>query len=185
MQEKSIFPNIVFQSRTSKVPVNVISIIFRDIESCFNSSVNSSKAYASCFQEIGNHSLIIPDRREWFSHRKTFKLNSFESFASNIPSSLNKRGRKFWIFFSNFFIGCVMDRHFTMSFMLKAVLSDFVKHSVKKSNSFLEDYFIFLRNTEFKFNRSIHIHILHLIHFVLNGGAKAGSLRHSSPKLKT
>jgi hypothetical protein len=37
-----------------------------------------------------------------------------------------------------------------------------------------EGFFIFLRNTEFKFYRSIHIHILLLIHYIVNGGVKAG-----------
>ncbi len=160
IQEKTVFPDIVFQSRTPDAPICVASVTFRDIESCFDSSVDGSKTHSFMFQEIGNHSLIIPDGRERFSYRKSFELNSFQSFTRNISSSLNQRGRKFWVFFSDLFVGSVMDRYFAMGFMVKPILSNFVKHSVKNVNGFFEDFFIFLKNTEFKFDSSIHIHIL-------------------------
>ncbi|AKB18788.1 hypothetical protein MSWHS_1925 [Methanosarcina sp. WWM596] len=182
MQEKSIFPVIVFQSRTPNFPINILLIIFRDIESCFDSSIYSSNAYTSMFQMVSNYSLIIPDSSKRLCSWKIFKFDSFKSFASNISSSLNKRRRKFWMPFSNIVIGSVMDRYLTIGFMFKTIFSDLVKHSVKKNNCFLEDRFIFLRNTEFKFNRSIHIHILHMIHYIGNRGVKSRYwvLTHSS-----
>ncbi|AKB63731.1 hypothetical protein MSMAS_0535 [Methanosarcina mazei S-6] len=175
MQKKSTFNGIIFQSRTSDFPINILLIISRNIESRFNSSINSSNAHSPVLQVIGNYPLIISNGREWFGYWKEFKFNSFKSLTRDVSCTLNKRRREFWILFSDVFIGSVMDRYLAVGFVFKAIFSDFVKHSVKKSNGFFEVFFIFLRNTEFKFNRSIHIHVLMPIDYILEGSVKAGS----------
>ena len=111
--------------------------------------------------------------REWFAHRKFFKFYSLERFTGNISDSLKNRTRKFRMLFSNTVISSMVDRYFAASMILKTISGNFIKNLITQNHCLSKRFFVFIRQFQFKFNRSIHIHILQLINvniYCLRGG---------------
>ncbi len=119
------------------------------------------------------HTFIISNSREWFAHRKFFKFYSLERFTGNISDSLKNRTRKFRMLFSNTVISSMVDRYFAASMVFKTVSGNFIKNLITQNHCLSKRFFVFIRQFQFKFNRSIHIHILQLINvniLCLRGG---------------
>ncbi len=140
MQIKNILLPVIFNRGCSQFPIKILPVIF----------------------DIANP-LIIPDSREGLIFRKFLKFNTFKSFTGNISDSLQDRAGKFRILFTNIILSSMVNRYFAACAVLKTVPGNLIKYLIAKNHSLSEGFFAFLRQFQFKFNRSIHIHILQLI----------------------
>ncbi len=174
MQIKSILLFVIFKCGSSQFPIKILPVVFRNRERSFYSAFSGCKSN-NLFREVDvANSFVISDTRELFDSGKFFKLDTFKSFTGSISNPLKNRAGKLWIFTSDVIVSSMMDRYFTASMVLKTIFSNLIKDTVAKVHGLSESFLILLRQFQFKFNRSIHIHILPLINvnglWYLGGG---------------
>ena len=163
MQIKSMLLSIIAKCGSSQIPIKILPVIFGDRKNRFNPAFNRGKSNLFFRKVDSTNSFIIPDSRELFTFRKFFKFNSLESFAGNISYSLKNGTRKFRMLFSNTVISSMVHRYFAASMILKTVSGNLIKNLITQNHCLSKRFFAFVRQFQFKFNRSFHIYILLLI----------------------
>ncbi|KCZ71985.1 hypothetical protein ANME2D_01384 [Candidatus Methanoperedens nitroreducens] len=159
MQVKSVQLSVIAKCGGSNLPIKITPVVFRNRKSSFYPALSGCKSNSSLLKVDVADSLVIPDSRELFTFRKSLKLNTFERFTGNISYSLKDRTRKLWVLSANVVISSMVDSYLTASVVIKTILSNLVKDLIAKGHGLSEGFFAFIRHIQFKFNRSIHIHI--------------------------
>ncbi len=168
MQIKNIISDVISKCGTSGFPINILFVVFGNTERYLNPSIYGCNSGKPVFKNNTDNSLVIPDCRIWSALWKSLELNTFESFASHIPCTLNKRRWEFRMSSSNVFVSSIMDRYLRMCTFFKPVFSNFVEYLIEKYNCLHEAFFVFIRQLKFQFKGSIHIHILNTILKITN-----------------
>lgn len=160
MQIKSILLFIIAQCGCTKFPRKILLIIFRNWKRSSYSTFNRRESNGFLVKADITNPFIIPNCRVLFTFWNFFKSNSFKGFTRNIPDPLKDRAWKFRMLFPYRIISFMVNRHFTMCMVYKPVFNNLIENMVTESHCLAKSFFIIIRQFQFQFNRSIHIHKL-------------------------
>jgi hypothetical protein len=110
MKVKRILLSIIAKCRSSKFPIKILPVVFRNRKSGFHSPFNGCKCNSFLREVDVANSLVIPDSGILFALRELLKFNSFKCFTGNISDSLKDRTRQFRILTTNIIVSSVERR---------------------------------------------------------------------------
>jgi len=160
MQIETIISAVIRDSRGLDNPGKIISIVRWYKEGRLDPPFDTGNGSYSTHEVDSDNSLIVSHGREGLTFWMSFKLNSFEGFASTVSRSLNQRGWKFWNVLTNMLVGCIVVINFVPRSVLESPFCGYGECFGVSSHRIEERPTILVSQLKLECYRPKHIHIV-------------------------
>ena len=176
MQVKDLALFIERQGRGLYLPADVLLVVIRDSERCFDTSVAGGDCSVTGIHTDTDYSLIVPHRRILFTERFELAFNRFQRLTGTISCTLYQRGREIRNRLSDILVGGIVAVHLVCGMGIKSPLRTSVERHCVISHGLQERFTPIRRNRKFQLNCPNHNHICDRIGIKVNGGEWCGAI---------